>query len=71
MESELEILDVQRTPGKPTMALMGEIGTRQYVGSAFVTFGVRQAICSRGWSRQASGHHRELQQASLARRSRS
>ncbi len=39
MESELEILGVQRTPGKPTMALMGEIGTRQYVGSAFVTFG--------------------------------
>ena len=25
--------------GKPTMALMGEIGTRLYVGSAFVTFG--------------------------------
>ena len=39
MESELDLLGVQRTPGKPTMALMGEIGTRQYVGSAFVTFG--------------------------------
>ena len=39
VESELEILGVLRQPGKPTMALMGEIGTRQYVGSAFVTFG--------------------------------
>ena len=39
VESELEILGVLRQPGKPTMALMGEIGTRLYVGSAFVTFG--------------------------------
>ena len=39
MESELEILGIQRESGKPTMTLMGEIGRRQYVGSAFVTFG--------------------------------
>ena len=39
VESELEILGVLRQAGKPTMALMGEIGTRLYVGSAFVTFG--------------------------------
>ena len=39
VESELEILGVMRQAGKPTMALMGEIGTRRYVGSAFVTFG--------------------------------
>ncbi len=28
VETELEILGVQRAPGKPTMALMGEIGSR-------------------------------------------
>jgi bifunctional non-homologous end joining protein LigD len=39
IETEYEILGVQRETGKPTMALMGDIGTRQYVGSAFVTFG--------------------------------
>ena len=39
MESDLELLGVQREPGKPTMALMGEFGTREYVGTAFVTFG--------------------------------
>ena len=39
LQSELEILGVQRETGKPTMALMGKLGTREYVGSAFVTFG--------------------------------
>ena len=39
VESEYQLLGVQRAPGKPTMALMGELGTRDYVGSAFVTFG--------------------------------
>ncbi len=39
LESELEILGVQRETGKPTMALMGELRTRIYLGSAFVTFG--------------------------------
>ena len=39
MESDLELLGVQRETGKPTMALMGEFGTREYVGTAFVTFG--------------------------------
>lgn len=38
-ESEFELLGVQRETGKPTMALMVQLGTRQYVGSAFVTFG--------------------------------
>ena len=39
IETEYEILGVQRDPGKPTMALMGEPGSREYVGGAFVTFG--------------------------------
>ena len=38
IESDLELLGVQRETGKPTMALLGEIGTRRYVGSAFVVF---------------------------------
>ena len=38
-ETEYEMLGVQRDPGKPTMALMGEIGSREYIGGAFVTFG--------------------------------
>jgi bifunctional non-homologous end joining protein LigD len=38
-ETEFEFLGVQRDHGKPTMALMGEIGTRKYLGGAFVTFG--------------------------------
>jgi bifunctional non-homologous end joining protein LigD len=38
-ETEYEILGVQRDPGKPTMALMGTIGSREYIGGAFVTFG--------------------------------
>jgi bifunctional non-homologous end joining protein LigD len=39
VESECEILGVQRDPGKPTIALMGEPGSREYVGGAFVVFG--------------------------------
>ena len=39
VETELELLGVQREPGKSTIALMGAPGTRNYVGSAFVTFG--------------------------------
>ena len=39
IETEYEILGVQRDPGKPTMALMGEPGSREYVGGAFVVFG--------------------------------
>jgi bifunctional non-homologous end joining protein LigD len=39
VETELELLGVQRALGKPTIALMGEPGTRNYVGSAFVRFG--------------------------------
>lgn len=38
-ETDLEILGVQRDPGKPVMALMGLPGTREYMGGAFVTFG--------------------------------
>jgi bifunctional non-homologous end joining protein LigD len=33
--SELELLGVERERGKPAFALMGEPGTRKYVGSAF------------------------------------
>ncbi len=54
IETELEILGVQRAPGKPTMALLGEIGSRAYIGSAFVTFG-----------RPMSNRFRELVEASI------
>ncbi|CAH2400520.1 ATP-dependent DNA ligase [Mesorhizobium ventifaucium] len=33
---EYELLGVEREAGKPAFALMGEIGTRKYVGSAFI-----------------------------------
>jgi hypothetical protein len=37
--NECELLGVQREPGNPTMALLAEIGTRDYIGGAFVVFG--------------------------------
>ncbi|RWI56298.1 MAG: ATP-dependent DNA ligase, partial [Mesorhizobium sp.] len=33
---EFELLGVECEAGKPAFALMGEIGTRKYVGSAFI-----------------------------------
>ena len=39
IETDYELLGVQRELGKPTMALMGAVGSREYIGSAFVTFG--------------------------------
>lgn len=49
MESELELLGVERERGKPAFALMGEPGTRRYVGSAFVS--VNREMRERLWKR--------------------
>ena len=38
--------DGERAKQRNSVALMGEIGTRTYVGSAFVTFGKSQAKAS-------------------------
>ncbi|TPL40717.1 ATP-dependent DNA ligase [Mesorhizobium sp. B2-4-6] len=37
--SELALIGVEREPGKPAFALMAELGTGRYVGSAFITMG--------------------------------
>lgn len=47
--SELELLGVERERGKPAFALMGEPGTRKYVGSAFIT--LNQEMRERLWKR--------------------
>lgn len=49
MESELEVLGVEREAGKPAFALLARPGTRQYVGSAFITVG--REMCERLWKR--------------------
>ncbi|AZO67379.1 MAG: ATP-dependent DNA ligase [Mesorhizobium sp.] len=46
---EYELLGVEREAGKPAFALMGEIGTRRYVGSAFINSS--RAIRERLWKR--------------------
>ncbi|TIT61476.1 MAG: ATP-dependent DNA ligase, partial [Mesorhizobium sp.] len=46
---EFELLGVEREAGKPALALMGEIGTREYVGSAFINSS--RAIRERLWKR--------------------
>ncbi|WP_246684425.1 hypothetical protein [Mesorhizobium sp. M5C.F.Ca.ET.164.01.1.1] len=46
---EFELLGVEREAGKPAFALMGEIGTRKYVGSAFIN--PSRAIRERLWKR--------------------
>ncbi|MGX9180540.1 ATP-dependent DNA ligase [Mesorhizobium sp. BHbdii] len=46
---EFELLGVEREAGKPAFALMGEIGTRKYVGSAFINS--NRAIRERLWTR--------------------
>lgn len=46
---EYELLGVEREAGKPAFALMGEIGTRKYVGSAFINSS--RAIRERLWKR--------------------
>lgn len=46
---EFELLGVEREAGKPAFALMGEIGTRKYVGSAFINSS--RAIRERLWKR--------------------
>ncbi|WP_292443613.1 hypothetical protein [Mesorhizobium sp.] len=46
---EFELLGVEREAGKPAFALMGEIGTRKYVGSAFIN--PSRAIRERLWLR--------------------
>ncbi|TIX59051.1 MAG: ATP-dependent DNA ligase [Mesorhizobium sp.] len=46
---EFELLGVEREAGKPAFALMGEIGTREYVGSAFINSS--RAIRERLWKR--------------------
>ena len=51
IESELEILGVQRDAGKPTMALMGEIGARDMSGQLSSHSGDGPAISSKRWLR--------------------
>lgn len=46
---EYELLGVERELGKPAFALMGEPGTRKYVGSAFVS--VNREMRERLWKR--------------------
>lgn len=46
---EFELLGVERDAGKPAFALMGEIGTRKYVGTAFINSS--RAIRERLWKR--------------------
>ncbi|MER8766970.1 hypothetical protein [Mesorhizobium sp. M0968] len=46
---EFELLGVEREPGKPAFALIGEIGTRKYVGSAFINSS--REIRERLWKR--------------------
>ncbi|MCV3209587.1 ATP-dependent DNA ligase [Mesorhizobium sp. YC-39] len=46
---EFELLGIEREAGKPAFALMGEIGTRKYVGSAFINSS--RAIRERLWKR--------------------
>ncbi|RWQ41984.1 MAG: ATP-dependent DNA ligase, partial [Mesorhizobium sp.] len=46
---EYELLGVEREAGKPAFALMGEIGTRRYVGSAFINSS--RTIRERLWKR--------------------
>jgi ATP-dependent DNA ligase len=46
---EFELLGVEREAGKPAFALMGEIGTRKYVGSAFINSS--REIRERLWKR--------------------
>ncbi|RWJ80639.1 MAG: ATP-dependent DNA ligase [Mesorhizobium sp.] len=46
---EFELLGVECEAGKPAFALMGEIGTRKYVGSAFIN--PSRAIRERLWKR--------------------
>jgi ATP-dependent DNA ligase len=46
---EVELLGVEREAGKPAFALMGEIGTRKYVGSAFINSS--REIRERLWKR--------------------
>ncbi|RWE90291.1 ATP-dependent DNA ligase, partial [Mesorhizobium sp.] len=46
---EFELLGVEREAGKPAFALMGEIGTREYIGSAFIN--PSRAIRERLWNR--------------------
>ncbi|MER9416528.1 ATP-dependent DNA ligase [Mesorhizobium sp. M0306] len=46
---EYELLGVEREAGKPAFALMGEIGTRKYVGPAFINSS--RAIRERLWKR--------------------
>ncbi|MER9658546.1 ATP-dependent DNA ligase [Mesorhizobium sp. M0159] len=46
---EFELLGVEREAGKPAFALMGEIGTRRYVGSAFINSS--REIRERLWKR--------------------
>ncbi|TIW61792.1 MAG: ATP-dependent DNA ligase [Mesorhizobium sp.] len=47
--SDLELLGVERERGKPAFALMGEPGTRKYVGSAFIT--LNREMRERLWKR--------------------
>ncbi|RWC29866.1 MAG: ATP-dependent DNA ligase [Mesorhizobium sp.] len=47
--AEFELLGVEREAGKPAFALMGELGTRKYVGSAFINSS--RAIRERLWKR--------------------
>ncbi|RWP68168.1 RNA ligase family protein [Mesorhizobium sp.] len=49
IESEFELLGVERERGKPPFALIGEPGTRKYVGSAFVS--VNREMRERLWKR--------------------
>jgi len=49
MESELEILGIERERGKPAFALMAKPGTGRYVGSAFVT--LNREMRERLWKR--------------------
>ncbi|WP_236372085.1 hypothetical protein [Mesorhizobium muleiense] len=46
---DFELLGVEREAGKPALALMGEIGTRKYVGSAFINSS--REIRERLWKR--------------------
>jgi bifunctional non-homologous end joining protein LigD len=47
--SELELLGVERERGKPAFALLGQPGTRKYVGSAFIT--LNREMRERLWKR--------------------
>ncbi|UVC14000.1 hypothetical protein [Mesorhizobium onobrychidis] len=49
MESEFELLGVEARRGMPAFALVGEPGTRKYVGSAFVSVNreMRERLCER------------------------